>query len=259
MLGLLAVVSVALFGDRAAVLSFVRPEAWAILDVVSRVLTPFIEWQQKVVPTVVVDLDEASANVAKEAPNAWNLVRALRLIVQAKPAAVVVDFDLSGKASDPKADEDLKAFLSEYVKADQGAQKVPLTFVKRLRVEDRKLVWEPSEFDDMVGKSDLVSWGHGRFLRDHDGVARRWTEALTVCRGEEKISVPSIAVRALTSPRWHGRYDGIQLVGSPPASCDVLANGQGRPHRLAQRGPRHCALERRPSAALVGGRSAGFD
>jgi hypothetical protein len=196
------------------------------------------------IPVTIVDIDEATQDawhhpVATPRPD---LQRMIAVVGAAKPAAIVVDIDVSWQGQ-PNAKDSVasqfRAFLARY------SGPAPLIFPKRLAVGAdgfRRPV--ANSLDDLFRSNSKLTWAHAEFVTGAGGAVRTWDEWVPVCLTTGPDWIPSVerAVALHTDARSSNLAPGAPPL--LPASC---ASAKPVTNRLIL-GPRITGPERSGTA-----------
>ena len=192
------------------------------------------------IPFTVLDIDDATFDSWGSPPYVLRdrLLRLIESAAAARPAAIVVDVDLSGPAMGP-ADLALAEFLGRY----DGAA-APLILVRSLRTpsgDDSGACFEarPSFVDGAVRDRESVVFASALFQRDPDWSIRRWRLWESLCGGEgpDRV-VPSIQLLVsalLAEPRGTPRQTLARIeneLRSMPVGATHDDHGEGRHRQL---------------------------
>lgn len=147
----------------------------------------------RTVPVSIVDIDN-------DTYRGWGspaitprdeLARLIEVVTAASPAAVVVDIDLSGAATEV-ADAQSAALHGYF---ERYAGPAPLIFPKRIeRGRDGRRLAAPSPFDAVFARNPHLSWAHASLASD-GGNVRKWAEWISICDAGGKSWLPAVAVR----------------------------------------------------------------
>lgn len=180
-------------------------------------------------PIALVDIDERTWrgwNSPAITPRA-ELVKLLRAVTAAAPAAVVVDIDLSWGRG-PAAGVELGAEPGERELGDFLARYAGPTLVLPKRIESSESAMPrlaASPFDTVIAGNPHVSWAHASFQTDGDGKVRQWRDWLAVCADAGPLWLPSVpaAISAVTEPL----PPGLQRSAPPgPADWDCAGTSE---------------------------------
>lgn len=195
-------------------------------------------------PVTIVDIDEATQEawhhpVATPRPE---LQRMIAVIGAAKPAAIVVDIDVSWDgqaAAKDSVDRRFRTFLARY------SGPAPLIFPKRLEVGAdgfRRPV--ANSLDDLFRSNSKLAWAHAEFVTGGGGAVRTWEEWVPVCLTDGPDWVPSVeraVARAVALDT--NRPSNIVAPGAPPVRPTSCASAKPVTNRLIL-GPRITGPER---------------
>jgi hypothetical protein len=155
-------------------------------------------------PVTIVDID-AATYAAWHAPLVTpraELRRLLEIVTAAKPAAVVVDIDVSGGNDGLSAatvegdDAKLRRFLLDY----RGA--APLFFPRRIELDEDGRRWQTtSAYDDVFRANDRLNWAHASFVTS-GGVVRDWQRWIEVCVAPTDEPAAGARDVAVAHTRW---------------------------------------------------------
>ncbi len=171
------------------------------LDLSLRALSHGWFESDRTIPVTIVDIDEATQQ-------AWGspaitprreLTRLMEVVTRARPAAVVVDIDLSFGGTDGGTGDErvLRDFLMQY----PGS--APLVFPKRIEpAPDGTHRMAASPLDDVFESNARLAWAHASFETGGGGAVHGWQPWLAVCSAGEALWLPSVATRlaALLDP-----------------------------------------------------------
>jgi CHASE2 domain-containing sensor protein len=154
------------------------------------------------VPVTIVDIDEATQAawhhpVATPRPD---LQRMIGVVEAARPAAIVVDIDVSWggqPATTDSAGSRFRTFLEHY------AGPAPLIFPKRLALgADGFRHPVANSLDDLFRSNSKLAWAHAEFVTGSGGSVRTWDEWVPVCLTDGPAWLPSVetAVALHTNP-----------------------------------------------------------
>jgi CHASE2 domain-containing sensor protein len=159
----------------------------------------------RTIPVTLVDIDAETYREWGTPPITPrdSLAQMLEVVTRARPAAVIVDIDLSwGDPAQGAADPGsmlLRRFLDEY----RGP--APLIFPKRVEAGpdaiDRMVA---SPFDGLFTRNEYITWAHARFETGSGGAVRGWQDWLAVCSASGTAWLPSIAASVMTLDPPHG-------------------------------------------------------
>ncbi len=201
------------------------------LDLALRTLSAGWFQPEDVVPVAIVEIDEAthrgwgSPAITPREP----LVELIRKVVDAGPAAVVVDIDLAWGGDDPGL-AGLRGFLAGYAGA------APLIFPKRIEPGpggSRRAATSP--LDDLFESNPRLAWAHASFETESGGMVRQWADWIELCTDDGTRQLPSVATRVslLVEPL----PAGLSRTAPPPLAGDCR-RGSDPPPRLLLIGPR---------------------
>ena len=171
------------------------------------------------VPVTIVDIDEAT-QAAWHHPLATprvDLLRMIRVVEAAKPAAIVVDIDVSWGGQPGNTDSVgrvFRTFLERY------GGSAPLIFPKRLSLgADGFRHPVANSLDDLFRSNSKLAWAHAEFVTGSGGSVRTWDEWVPVCLTDGPAWLPSVemAVALHTNPP----LNTLPPVSPPPlpATC----------------------------------------
>lgn len=171
-------------------------------------------------------------------------------VSRSKPAAIVVDVDLSfreagdgtefsGSLDGRSKSEEALARQFETYPVDSP----PLLLVRSLVPDEAGALPKPRPtiFDSVTDKPNIV-WAQPSFERDGDGIVRRWLLTLPVCLGDAPQVMPSVQLAAAWTWWVHPFVReslASSLASSRPASCSAAEE------------PKQVVLKPTPAAPLV--------
>ncbi|ERP85856.1 hypothetical protein Q670_06255 [Alcanivorax sp. P2S70] len=162
------------------------------LDWLSRMVTNTPYAPQPDQPVVMVDVDSATYAQWGEPwlTPADRIARIIALLLDAEPAQILVDFDLSRRT-------DL-APLADILSRHQGgkAAKTQLIFMKTqaslLPANSRLPAFRDSALDELVASNDNLHWAAPLYRPDPDGVIRHWQLVIGGCENDRLVLLPSV-------------------------------------------------------------------
>ncbi len=243
------------------------------LDLSLRALSHGWFESDRTIPVTIVDIDEATQQ-------AWGspaltprkeLTRLMEVVTRARPAAVVVDIDLSFGGTDGGAADErvLRDFLAQY------PGPAPLVFPKRIEpAPDSAHRTAASPLDDVFERNARLAWAHASFETGGGGAVHGWQPWIAVCSAGETLWLPSVATRLAAlldplppglhrpvAPAAHGSACQIREKTTPPRRLLVgprlTGAGQAPPRPDAQAVSALLVLDpeiARDDARLFGGR-----
>lgn len=115
-------------------------------------------------------------------------------VARSSPALIIVDVDLAFPGGG--GESRLQSLLETYGKSVSG-EVPPLILVRSLKPTNRAIDITPRETGGIsVEETTNVHWALPSFLRDEDGIVRRWQLATLVCAGDAPVIVPSVQLLA---------------------------------------------------------------
>ncbi len=143
-----------------------------------------------VIPVAVVEIDQATHQAWGSPPVTPRdqLVALIDKVVQAAPAAVIVDIDLAWGGDDPGL-----PLLMAYLAAYSGP---PLLFPRRIEPAaggNRKAAYSP--LDPVFAANPRLAWAHASFETDSGGKVRQWADWIEVCAEDRTYQLPSMPAR----------------------------------------------------------------
>lgn len=201
-----------------------------------------------VIPVAVVEIDQATHQAWGHPPVTPRdrLAELIDRVIEAAPAAVIVDIDLGWGGDDPG----LPLFM-DYLASYSGP---PLLFPRRIDPApggNRQAAHSP--LDAVFAANPNLAWAHASFETDSGGKVRQWADWIEVCSDEGTYQLPSMPARLSLMldplPAGLARATPPPLTGSCRRSEDLRA-------QLLLIGPRFTGPEGRRMSSDAAGVSA---
>jgi CHASE2 domain-containing sensor protein len=143
-----------------------------------------------IIPVAVVEIDQATHEAWGNPPVTPRdrLVALIDRVVEAAPAAVIVDIDLGWGGEDPGL-----PLLTNFLASYSGP---PLLFPRRIDPApggNRKAASSP--LDPVFAANPHLAWAHASFETDSGGKVRQWADWIEVCSDDGTYQLPSIPAR----------------------------------------------------------------